>query len=119
MSEKETNTTYLWKLVQFGTVPVFQEPNRVAAVLGIDAAQFQSPGDPVDRQHVRGNAVVHFMRFGEAHDFIEGILPVIEEALVDLAFAPEKALTVLHPFEVADGHAACVAENVRHGEDAL
>src|SRR5262249_33021962 len=43
----------------------------------------------------------------------------VEKALVNFAFAPEKALPVLNPFEIADGDTTGVAENVRHGENSF
>src|SRR5258708_7487886 len=99
-SEEETNTSCLQKL-------------------GINTAELESAGDPVDCQHIGGNAVVYLVRRGVAHHFIEGIIHHVEEAFVHFAFAPEEALAVLYPFEIADGDTAGVAKNVRHGEDAL
>src|SRR5260370_17214787 len=99
-SEEETNTSCLQKL-------------------GINTAELESAGDPVDCQHIGGNAVVYLVRRGVAHHFIEGIIHHVEEAFVHFAFAPEETLAVLYPFEIADGDAAGVANNVRHGENAL
>src|SRR5712691_11410570 len=50
---------------------------------------------------------------------LEGAGHHVVQALVDFALAPEEALAVLDPFEITDGDAAGVAENVGHGEDAL
>src|SRR5205814_951969 len=97
-SEKETNTSCLQKL-------------------GINTAELEGPGDPVNGQHIGGNAVVDFVQFRKAHHFIERVFHDVEKALVHFAFAPEKPLAVLDPFEIADGNASGVAENVRHGED--
>src|SRR6266436_7296656 len=99
-SEEEINTTRLQKL-------------------GINTAELEGAGDPVDGQHVSGDAVVHLVHTREAHYFIEGIIHDVKEALVHFAFPPEEALAVLDPFEIADGYSPGVAENVRHGEDAL
>ena len=41
------------------------------------------------------------------------------ELVVDLGLVPEVAVEVLHPLEVADGHAAGVAQDVRDQEDAV
>src|ERR1700693_1426925 len=59
------------------------------------------------------------MGFGVANDLVEGTVHDVEEPLVDFTFAPEEALAVLNPFEVADGDAAGIAENIGHGENAL
>src|SRR5713226_9903252 len=99
-SEEETNTSCLQKL-------------------GINTAELEGAGDPVDGQHVSGNAVVHLVHTREAHHFIEGIIHDVKEALINFALPPEEALAVLDPFEIADGYSAGVAKNVRHGEDAL
>src|SRR5437762_6420691 len=97
---KETNTSCLQKL-------------------GINTAKLEGAGDPVDGQHIGGNAVIDFVDSRETDHFIESIIHHVEEALIHFAFPPEETLTVLDPFEIADGDAASVAENVRHGEDAL
>src|SRR6266851_7802070 len=99
-SEEETNTSCLQKL-------------------GINTAELEGAGDPVDGQHIGRNAVVDLVNTRKAHYFIEGIIHHVEEALIHLALPPEEALTVLHPFEIADGDAAGVAKDIRHGEDAL
>jgi hypothetical protein len=41
------------------------------------------------------------------------------QALVDLLSLPVKAGTVLHPFEIADGDATAVGEDIRHHRDTL
>src|SRR6266852_8574957 len=99
-SEKETNTSCLQKL-------------------GINSAELEGAGDAVDGQHIGRNAVVDLVQFREAHYFIKGIVHDVEEALVHFALAPEEALAVLDPFEIADSDAPGVAENIRHGEDSL
>src|SRR6202158_6626086 len=99
-SEEETNTSCL-------------------QTLGINSAKFKGAGDPVDGQHIGRNPVVALVDTRKAHHFIEGIIHHVEEALVHFAFPPKEALAVLDPFEIADGDAASVTENVRHREDAL
>ena len=59
------------------------------------------------------------MGFGIAHDLVEGVVHDVPEVFVHFALAPEEALAVLHPFEIAHGDAAGVAKNIRDGEDAL
>src|SRR6266702_2645813 len=99
-SGKETNTSCLQKL-------------------GINTAELEGAGDPVNGEHISSNAVVDFMYAGKAHHFIESIVHHVEKALVHFALAPEEALAILDPFEVTNGDAAGIAENVRHSEDAL
>src|SRR5260370_20752222 len=99
-SGKETNTSCLQKL-------------------GINTAELEGAGDPVDAQHIGGNAVVDLVQARKGHHLIEGIVDYVVEALVHFALPPEETLAVLHPFEIADGDATRIAENVRHGEDAL
>src|SRR5260370_22316765 len=99
-SEEEINTTCLQKL-------------------GINTAELEGAGDPVDGQHVGRNAVIHFVHSSKTHHFIEGVVHHVEEAFVHFALPPEEALAVLNPLEIADGDAAGVAKNVRHGEDAF
>src|SRR5712692_10693435 len=73
-------------------------------LLGVDSAELQREGYAVNRQHVRGDAVVHAMGFSVAHHFVEAVLHDVLQALVDFAFAPEEPLSILHPFKVAHGH---------------
>src|SRR5437762_12595280 len=89
-SEEEINTTCLQKL-------------------GINTAELEGAGDPVDGQHVGRNAVIHFVNSSKTHHFIEGIVHHVEEALVHFALPPEEALAILDPFEIADeiGRASC------------
>src|SRR2546425_7353987 len=59
------------------------------------------------------------MRLRVFHHLVESIFHEVKQALVHFALAPEEALTVLDPFEIAHRYPAGVAENVRHGEDTL
>src|ERR1700690_625300 len=86
---------------------------------GIDAAKLESLGNAVNGQHVSRDTVVDLMCLSVANDFVEGTVHHVVEAFVDFAFAPEETLTILNPFEIADGDAAGVAEDIRDSEDAL
>src|SRR5207245_134743 len=99
-SGKETNTSWVQKL-------------------GINSTELQGAGNAVDGQHVRRDAVIHLVHSRKAYYFVESVIHNVKEALVHFALPPEEALPVLHPFEIADGDSAGVAENVRHGENAL
>src|SRR5450432_744521 len=94
-------------------------PMKAKQKSGVDAPQFQSGGHPVNGQHVGGNAVIHMMGFGVAYHFIKCSIHYVIKSFVHFTLAPEKALAILDPFEVADRYSASVAENIRHGEDAL
>ena len=86
---------------------------------GVDATQLQSRSHTVNRQHIGGDAVVDAVEFGIADHLVESAIHHVEEALVDFAFAPEKALAVLNPLEVTHGDAAGIPENIGDGENAL
>src|SRR5258707_1006313 len=87
--------------------------------LSVDSPQFQRFRDPVNCHHIRGNAVIDLMRLRVLNHDIEGIHHNVHQAFVDFAFAPEEPLPVLHPFEVAHGHAAGVAQDVRNSKYAF
>src|SRR5260370_10206516 len=59
------------------------------------------------------------MRLRVFHHLVESVFHEVKQALVHFALAPEEALTVLDPFEIAHRYPAGVAENVWHGEDTL
>src|SRR5580658_3754604 len=84
--------------------------------LGINSTQFQRARNAVNGQHIGRDAVIYLVELGVAYHLIEGIFHHIQQALVHFAFAPEKALAILHPLKVAYGHAARVAQNVRDRE---
>ena len=86
---------------------------------GINSAELQRSSHAVDRQHIGGDAVVDAMGFSISNHVVEGAVHDVKEPLVDFAFAPEEALAILNPFEVADGDAAGIPEDIRNGENAL
>src|SRR5579864_5752385 len=88
-------------------------------LLGVNSAKLEGARHAVDGQHIRRDAVVDLVRLRVTNHFIEPVFHNIEEAFVDFAFAPEEALTVLDPFEIADRHPARITENVRNREDAF
>src|SRR5712672_317765 len=87
--------------------------------LSVNAAHLERAGYAIDGQHVRRYSIVDLMRFGVAYHFIEGIFHNIHKALVYFALPPEKALAVLHPLEIADCNAACIAKDIGHGENTF
>src|SRR5260370_29280804 len=93
-SEEETNTSCLQKL-------------------GINTAELESAGDPVDCQHIGGNAVVYLVRRGVAHHFIEGIIHHVEDAFVHFAFVPVETLAVLYPFVITNADTSDVSTITR------
>ena len=67
-----------------------------------------------------GGAQADFVFFGHLPDPCEGPLHDAHEALVDLFLAPEEAGKVLHPLEIAHGHATGVGDHVgQHQHAAL
>src|ERR1017187_3238703 len=89
------------------------------APLGINAAQADGFGHAVERQHVSRSAVVHTVFEGVFHDRAEAIHHDFFEARVHQFLVPEKPLAVLHPFEVRDGDAAGIGQNVGNDKDLL
>ncbi len=75
---------------------------------GINAPLLERERDSVDREHVGGNPVIHFMSFRVAHNFVETAFKNILQAVVDFFLAPEKSLAILHPLEVTHCDAAGV-----------
>src|SRR4029077_13808733 len=92
---------------------------RTAKILRVYSAHLQRTSHPVDGQHIRRDSIIHLVHFSVAYHFIDGIFHNIQQALVYFTFPPEKALTILHPFEIADRNAARISENIGHGENAL
>src|SRR5271166_6161447 len=98
---------------------VRRKAGKAKRKLCVDPPQFQSGGHAVNRQHISSNAVIYLVGFGVADHFVKRAFHYVQEPLVDFAFAPEESLAVLNPFEIADGDAAGVAENVRDSENAF
>ena len=87
--------------------------------LRIDAANLHGLGDAADAQDVGGNAHGHIPVEVDLEHVAEGRLHDPFQPLVDVLRLPEEVLLILHPFEVGDGDAAGVAENIGNHEDAL
>src|SRR5580692_8333589 len=85
----------------------------------IDAAQFQGAGHAINRHNICGDTIIHPVGFGVKHNLIETLLHHVLQAFIYFALAPEKALAILHPLEVADGDASGISKNVRDDEDSL
>src|ERR1700730_14911916 len=83
----------------------------------VKPSELQGGGHSIDRYDVSGDPVVHVVSFGIPHHLIEAQLEHVLEAFVYLALAPEKALAILNPLEVADRDAARIPENVRDDEN--
>src|SRR5205823_11613157 len=73
----------------------------------------------VDRQHVTGNPGRDLVLLDDGHHFVERAGHDRLEPPVHRVRVPEVAATILHPFEIADGHPARVREDVGDHEDAL
>src|SRR6266702_7491649 len=81
------------------------EAKSFSPVLGVNATLADGIRHPVDRQHIRGDAVVHVMRLRVANHIFERRLHDGVELLVDHRLFPEVSLTVLHPLEIRSGDA--------------
>src|SRR5580704_9442428 len=81
--------------------------------------ELQGGGHSINRNDVSGDPIVHVVSFGIPHHLIKALLEDVLEAFVHLALAPEKALPILNPLEVADRDAARIAENIRDDENPL
>src|SRR4051812_20544141 len=91
-----------------------------AAISGVEPAQADGGRHTVQREHVRGGAIIHpGVLVGEADHGVEAGHHDLLEAIVDELFVPEEALAVLHPFEVRDRDAAGVGEDIWNDEDFL
>src|SRR4029453_2504612 len=69
-------------------------------------------GHTIDGQDVRTGAQVGAITLGSLMDLVKGIAHRVLERLVDALLAPEKRILVLHPFVIADSHAAGVSQDV-------
>src|SRR5690606_16397833 len=86
---------------------------------GIDPAELERPGHPLDRDDVGRDAERHAVLLARVVDLVEGLVHHPVEAAVDAVEAPEVAVAVLDPLEVGDRHAAGVGEDVRDDDDAV
>src|ERR1035441_4713648 len=85
----------------------------------INATLLQREGHSIDRQHVGGDSIIHFVMLRVTHNFLETPFDDVLEPVVHFLLAPKKSLPVLDPLEVADGYAAGIGQNVRYDEDAF
>src|SRR5262245_23342499 len=86
---------------------------------GVDASHPSDVSDPVDRQHISGDAIVDVMVFGVLHHVVEARDHNVLQALVDHLLFPEIAHAVLNPFEVTASYPAGVRQNVWDNENAF
>lgn len=86
--------------------------------LGIDSAEAITVGDFRDGFDVGSGPHVGVLVLAHLEDVIEGAIEDIVEASVDFCFGPEEGLEVLNPFEIGDGDAASVGEDIWDEKDA-
>src|SRR5262245_4977829 len=89
------------------------------AVLSVNATHPRDVSDPVDRQHIGGDAVVNAVIFGVLDHVVEAGDHNVFQPLVDHFLFPEIAHAVLNPLEVAAGHPSGVRQDVGVDEDAF
>src|SRR5216110_2812207 len=99
--------------------PARGPPRRYGSASGIHPSQPVHRRHTIDRDDVGGDAGVHLVLLRRHRDFVEGAHHDALEAPVHGVLVPEVAAAVLHPLEVAHGHAAGVREDVGNDEDAL
>src|ERR1700761_7960354 len=87
--------------------------------LRVNSALLNRKSNPIDRQHVSRDAVVHVVSFGIANHIVETIPQDGLQLLVDDGLFPEVALAVLHPFKVTGRDSTGVGQDVGHDEHAL
>src|SRR5579862_5268360 len=87
--------------------------------LRVDAADLDGFGDAADAEDVGGNARRHVAVEMNLRNVVEGGLHDALQAVVDILRFPEKVRFVLHPFEVGDGDASGVAEDIGNDEGAF
>src|SRR5689334_21478834 len=92
---------------------------RPALPLRIEPADPAGFGHALYTKHVGGKAHVDVAREVDLQYVVEGTAHHLFEAQVDVVLVPEQVILVLHPFEVGDGHAAGVAQDVGNQEHAL
>ena len=76
-------------------------------------------GDPRHGQQVGGGPHVARLALGDGQGLVEGLDHDDPQLVVDHRLGPVVAVEVLDPFEVADRHAAGVAQDVGDHEDAV
>src|ERR1700685_1656413 len=96
-----------------------RQPLRLVAGLGVNSAELQRPGHPVNRDNISRDAVVHPMRFGVPYHLFEALVHNILQSFVHFAFPPEAPLPVLYPLKLTDRHPPGVPQDVRNDENAF
>src|ERR1035438_5384533 len=86
---------------------------------GIQAADAAGFGDTRDAEHIGGQAHIDLLVGVDLEHIGEGPGHDLLQFRVDVLLIPEEVVFVLHPFEVADGDATGVAEDVGDQEYAL
>src|SRR6185437_3961045 len=90
-----------------------------AAALGVNATHADRACDPVNRQHVGRDAVVHLVLVCVLHHRSKARVHDLLQLLVHLRFFPEISLAILHPFEIRNRDPARIRQDVGNHEYAL
>ena len=83
-----------------------------------NSSQNGGPAHAADAQHVGRGAQAHLSLLGQFPDALEASRQHVVELLPHAVQVPLVVLAVLHPFEIADRHAAGVGQNVGQHDDA-
>src|SRR5450755_994622 len=100
------------------SMSVMKESRWPGTPLRVDAPHSGCVCDPLDRDEVGTEAQRHLVPICLLAHLREGLLEDFLETDVDLVLFPEQGLEILHPFEVRDGDATGVGQDVGHDRDA-
>src|ERR1700722_83386 len=87
--------------------------------LRVNTAKSQGPSYTVNRHNIRSDSIVNVMRLSIPDYLFETVIHHVLQALIYLIFTPEKALAILHPFEITHGNTTGISENVRDNKNSL
>src|SRR2546426_1023552 len=96
-----------------------QRTRRTSWLLGKDSAHARGFRYSIDRQNVRARPHVSLIALSGVVHRLERRLHRLLERFVDLILGPEERILILHPFVIADSHAAGVCQNIRNQEYAF
>src|SRR5579859_943325 len=89
------------------------------STLRIDAADLGSLGNTGDGQHISSQAQITAKVIGLGSNSIKAAIHNHFQFFGNLLHAPEEALQILYPLEVADGNSTSIGQNIRDHHTAL
>src|SRR5947209_734055 len=85
--------------------------------LGIQSTSPDCIRHSVQRQHISRRSIIYAVLSSISGNISEAGYHDLLEAFINQIFIPEVSLPILHPFEVRNGDAAGVRQNVRNDKD--